>query len=197
MTPDMPDGLWGSVSDLAARLGLAKQSVSERVARFEANGLLTTRPGKGRAKLVNFAEFDRAAGIATDITRQLNGGGSPQPSLPAPDAEPKDPTASETLTRENARRAAYTADLAYLELKEKLGKLVRREDVMQATVALADVMVRAIEDLPSHHAEIAEAVGQDGAAGARSALKRLAFDLREKLAAELSAVAAPNGPETS
>jgi DNA-binding MarR family transcriptional regulator len=193
----MQDGLWLSVSELAARRGLHKTSVSERVANFEAKGLLTTRHGKGRSKLVNVAEFDRAAGIATDITRQLNGGGSLQPPAPAPDAEPKDPTASETLTRENARRAAYTADLAHLELQERLGKVVRREDVMDATCAVGDVMVRLIDELPSHHAEIAEAVGQDGAAGARALLKRIAFDLREKVAAELSALAAPKGSEAA
>jgi len=187
----MEEGLWLSVSDLAAQRGMAKQTLSERAARFEAKGLLRTRPGKGRAKLINVAEFDRACGASTDVVRALNGGASLDAPKPPAETEKADPSASEVLTRENARRAAYTADLAKLELDERLGKLVALDDIVSATVRLGDKIVRQIDQLPTRAEEFAVAVAKDGSAGARAMLKKFAFDLREGIARELAALATP------
>lgn len=53
-----------SISDLARRRGVAKQSLSEQVARLEARGLLRTWPGgRGRPKLVDPEELDRATAL--------------------------------------------------------------------------------------------------------------------------------------
>lgn len=55
-------GLWLSISALVHRNGVKQQSISERVAQLEADGLLSTRPGPAWSKLVHVAEYDRAVG---------------------------------------------------------------------------------------------------------------------------------------
>jgi DNA-binding transcriptional ArsR family regulator len=64
-------GLWVTVSDLARRLRVSKQAVSKRIERLESSGVLQTRSGPRGAKLVNLAQFDKAAGQLTDAARQL------------------------------------------------------------------------------------------------------------------------------
>jgi hypothetical protein len=52
--------LWVSISELARRKGLAPQSVHERIKRL--GGKIEIRPGKGRERLVNIAQFDQLTG---------------------------------------------------------------------------------------------------------------------------------------
>ena len=65
----MADGGCIQVSDHAAHNGLSKQAISKRIARLEAIGAIETRRGERGTKL---AEFDRAAGEATDAIRELS-----------------------------------------------------------------------------------------------------------------------------
>ncbi len=170
-----PAGLWMSVSELAKAKGVSRQSMHERVARLEQQGAITLRPGQGRAKLVNVAEFDRAAGETLDAVRALNGAA-------AAAAGPADPV----LAKEQARRAAYDADLKQLDLEERLGKLIPVADVEDAMTTCAETMVRGIEQLPGRADELAAAVARDGAVGARTLLKIIARELRESLARALT-----------
>lgn len=66
-TPD----LWVTVSNLARRLRVSKQSTSKRIERLESSGVLQTRSGPRGTKLVDLAQFDKAAGELTDAVRQL------------------------------------------------------------------------------------------------------------------------------
>lgn len=195
LTPDTP-GLWMSVSDLAKRAGVKKQSIAERIARFEANGLVHTRPGPGRTKLVNVAEFDRAAGDTIDLTRAANGGGrTDAESAPELPATSETPSASRSYSLEQARRTSYEAELKRLDLEERLGKLLPIEDVTNAMTRCAEAMVRAIDQLPSKADDLASAVAANGSQGAARALKTIAHDLRETLARELASLestATPN-----
>lgn len=50
---------WATISELARQRGVSRSAISFRVGRYEALGLLKTRPGKAGSKLVNVAEFDR------------------------------------------------------------------------------------------------------------------------------------------
>src|ERR1700722_2422398 len=52
--------LWVSISELARRKGISPQSVSERIARLGAK--IELRPGRGRERLVNIAQFDQVTG---------------------------------------------------------------------------------------------------------------------------------------
>ena len=170
-----PAGLWMSVSELAKAKGVSRQSMHERVARLEQQGTITLKAGQGRARLVNVAEFDRAAGESFDAVRSLNGtGAAPMPGR----TDGGDPV----LAREQARRAAYDADMKQMDLEERLGNILLLVDVQGAMALCAEKMVRVIEQLPSRSDDLAGAVGRDGAPGARAELKKIARELREALA---------------
>ena len=175
-----PAGLWMSVSELAKAKGVSRQSMHERVARLEQQGAVTLKAGQGRARLINVAEFDRAAGESFDAVRSLNGTGVATTLASRVDG------ADPVLAREQARRAAYDADLKQLDLEERLGKLIPVEEVEQAMTTCAETMVRGIEQLPGRADDLAAAVARDGAAGARAALKVIARELRESLARALT-----------
>ena len=189
MTPDTPNGHWLTVSELAASRGLAKASVSERLKRLQAQGVdISTMPGKGNRLLVNVAEYDRAVGTSGDPARAL------ATKAPLPDAG----GAEHVYTREQAREKAYKADLAKLDLDERLGKLVAVEALAAAAGGVAEAMVRAIDQMPGRAEDLAAAVAKDGMTGARAALKTFARELRETLARELARLAdiGRDGPAT-
>jgi hypothetical protein len=170
-----PPGLWLTVSDLARLLGVSKQAVSKRVNRLEALGAIKTWPGERGMKLVNVAEFDKASGRTGDAVRQRNGRAALRP------VNPNDLVLSE----QQARRAAYDADLKKLELDERLGKVLAIDDVETAVTLIAEALVRKIDQLPSFADEVASAVARDGAQGARGILRKVALTLRTLLADEM------------
>lgn len=186
LTPDTQgagrDGLWVSVSDLAARKGVTKQTIAEKVARLEAQGLLSTRPGKGRAKLVNLAEFDRAIGETGDAIREM-AAASARTSTPV--VQPAPDGADPILAKEQARRVAYQADLAKLDLDERLGKLLPVEHVTAAMVRCAEALTRALEQMPTRADDLAAAVAKEGVTGARAFLRTMGRDMRALLAREM------------
>ena len=128
------EGLWLTVADLARERGITRQSAGERVARLVRLGRLATRPGKGRSVLVNLAEFDRAAGDTVDAVRSLNGRGDARAASPAVNGG--DPV----LAREQARRAAYQADNAALDLAERRKELTLVSEVVEAGAAAVTTM---------------------------------------------------------
>jgi len=173
-----------SISDIAALKNLTRQSISERVSRLEAQGLLSTRPGKGKQKLVNLAEYDRAIGATGDAIRAMNAGVVAAPPFPR-GHENGDPV----LAREQARRVSYQAELSRLDLDERLKKLLPVEGVVSAISTCAEGIIRAIEQLPTRADELAAAVGKDGAQGARVALKAIARDVRVAIDREMRKLA--------
>lgn len=181
-------GLWLTITDLAALKGLGKPAISERVARFEAAGHLTTRPGKGRTKLVNVAEFDRAAGEIGDLAREQGAATRRGAALAAPPVAPQrslDPDAP-VYTVEQARSMAYKAELLRLELQEKEGKIVSVEIVRAAAAHAGEEIVRIIERLPQAADDLAVALTKEGAHGVRLALKRVGLAMRTDIATALA-----------
>jgi DNA-binding transcriptional ArsR family regulator len=55
-----------SVSDLARRRGVDKAAISRRMARYEEQGLLHPQRQAAGTKMIQAAEFGRAAALATD-----------------------------------------------------------------------------------------------------------------------------------
>lgn len=190
-------GFWLSISDLAKHKGLSKQALAERVARFEAAGKISTRPGPGRAKLVNVAEFDRAAGEIGDLGREQGAAtrrGAPLPAPAAPAAttippRPFDPEAP-VYTVEQARNMAYKAELARLELEERQGKIVSVDIVRAGALRAGEEIVRVLDRLPQVADELAVALTKEGAHGVRLALKRVALAMRTDIDAALAAATA-------
>jgi DNA-binding Lrp family transcriptional regulator len=179
--------LWLSVSALAAQLGISRQALSKRVDRLKAQGLIRPRPGPRNAVEINVAEFDRVIGETTDLARSTTH--TAAPAVAATEKEPR----GFVYTVEQARRVAYQADIAKLDLDERLGKLLPVSEVESAMVRVAEAMVRQIDQLPSRADDIATAVGVNGVNGARAALKAFARDLRETLARELKLLDASDG----
>ncbi|MGX9981967.1 hypothetical protein [Methylobacterium fujisawaense] len=175
---DAAAGLWLSISDLAARKGVSKQTVAERVSRFEAQGLLTTRPGKGKAKLVNLAEFDRVAGETTDLGREQGAATRrAAASLPSPSGG-SDPV----YTQEQARKMAYSADREKIALGEDLERLVPVDRLESEFARVLAPIARALTRLSARADDVTAAVGENGKAGARAFLEGLGADISNMIA---------------
>jgi DNA-binding MarR family transcriptional regulator len=205
---DMPDthgaspgGLWLSITDLAERLGVKKQSLSERVIRFEAEGKLTTRPGPHRSKLVNLAEFDRVAS-AHSTPQQLAAETVRHRRADAPvdagddllrfDAGRPDDAVTRstdpTLSAAHAQKANIETELKKLDLAERRRGLVAiggPRGVEAAQVRAGAAIVRAMERIPARSAEVTAAALKDGEHGVRRLLRQFVLDAREVAAAEL------------
>jgi hypothetical protein len=138
----MMDG-WATITQLAALRGRNKAAVSRRVARMERDGLLRSRKGPGGTKLVNVAEFARLADDEVDAINEANGLLSS-----GPEGDP-------VLHKEQARRTKFQADLAKIQLNERLGLLVAIEDVQSAARAAAERLRRGVEQMGSRAEDIA------------------------------------------
>lgn len=191
--PNMTDAGWVSISELARLKGLGKAAISERVAGYIAKGLLSTRPGKGKVKLVNLAAFDRVAGETTDLAKVTGAETRRQHAAPIP-PPPSDPLAP-IYTAEQARHMAYKAESAKLDLEERQGKILLVADVTAAITLAGEALARAIDQMPSLADDLAAAVAQTGAAGARTLLKAKARETRELMARELANVLKLTAPE--
>lgn len=184
------EGLWLSISDLAARKGVAKQTIAERVTRFEAQGLLTSRPGRGRAKLVNLAEYDRVAGETTDLGRE-QGAATRRGATAAPSAWPPTSTGTDPVyTQEQARKMAYSADREKIALGEDLERLVPVDLLRDEVLSVFAPIVARLDRLDGRADEVAAAVARDGGAGARAWLKAFKVELRNHIADGFAAVLA-------
>src|SRR3954469_7587607 len=92
------DMVWMSVTELAKQRGIRKNSLSECVSRLEAQGLISTKRGHGKIKLINVAEFERAVSQGADLGREQGNRTRRQDA-----GEP----ASASYTREQTRKMAY------------------------------------------------------------------------------------------
>lgn len=190
MTDEPSGGLWLSISALAAAKNISQQAVSRRVARLKAQGLLSPRPGPRGTIEICVAEFDRVTGQSTDLARATTHLSPPDGDTPNDGVVP-----AHVYTAEQARRTAYQADLAKLDLDERLGKLLPVDAVEAAMARCAAAMVRQIDQLPSRADDIATAVGVEGTLGARQALKAAARELRETIAREMRILLAQDDEE--
>jgi hypothetical protein len=154
-------GLWLSVSDLAKARGVSKNAISKILKRWGLAGTPASVRREGRQLLVNVAEFDRIKGEATDLSQQRTSASD-------------DPT----YVREQTRMMGYKADLARLELEEKLGRLVDREDMERACERCGAEIRASIECLSRRTDDIAAAMTAAGAAVPADAVKALRLALK-------------------
>lgn len=186
MSDLLDDGLWETVADLARRKGIARQSLHERIDRLESDGLITVRR-EGRTKLVNVAEYDRAVGQAGDAfkeaaaeTRAENESGDTPPAL----------------RDHQARAAQYAADLKFLDLEERLGRLVPIEEVKAAGVEIGEAVVNILGGLSAHAEGVAAVAAKDGVQGVRGALKDVEHKLRAEVAKAIGKLVGDAVPAT-
>ena len=185
---EQTDGLWLTLTELAKREGIAKSVASERVTAFEAAGHIKTKPGPRRAKLIELGQYLEAKRLTGDAAKEA---GAVTKSLdlvspPAPDtlAEPA-PSASPAYRDVQAREKQIASYLKELELRERLGELIRASEVIDAVQKCGETIVRVIDRLPSNADAMAASVAKDGTLGARARLKDCARDLRKALVVAL------------
>lgn len=187
------DGLWVSVRELSRLKGVDVAVISRKVAGFVEKGLLSTRPGPRGAKMVNRAEYDRLVGQTGDPVKERAAETArlfrePDEAATVPSGA-ADPAA---VQANNAKRtsALYEAELKKLELGEKLGDLIGRNDLMQARDRCGAAIATVIERIPLRASEMSAAVAKGGEAGARDLLRKVAFDVSQAIATALRSLAA-------
>jgi hypothetical protein len=159
---------------LARARGVDKAAISRRVARLEAAGALTTRPGARGSKLVKQDEFNLAVEMTTDAVREANGRASKQSNsepakgngrrnaapIPVAAAAMADAPDDPILAREQARKTQIAAHLAQLDLNQRLGQLLPLDRAQEAARAAAERLRRAVEQMPSRAEEVASGLAQ-------------------------------------
>lgn len=192
-----PAGFWLSVTELAKNQNVSKQAIARKLAALEADGLVKTKPGKGKTKLVNVAQYLTAIGQAGNVAQELAAAdrAADAAALDAPEAN-SPPAYRDAQTRDKE----LSADLKELELKQKLGEVVPVENLSALATEVAEQIVRVIDRLPAKAQDMASAVARDGEVGARGQYKRDVRELREAIAEALgkladSKVALPPEPD--
>ncbi len=106
---------------------------------------------------MNVVAYDRWRRETRDAVHTMNARSPESPGsmeiIAWPDRAPNE----KSLAREQARRVSYQAELARLDLEERLGKLVPVDDIFAAIREIAEVFVRGFEQLPGQADELAAA----------------------------------------
>ncbi|ABQ38505.1 hypothetical protein [Bradyrhizobium sp. BTAi1] len=184
---DLHAGLWLSVSEIARQHGKSRQAIAKRVDSLVEAGKLEARPGPNGTKLVNLAAFDLAVGETGDAIKE----GAAETRA---EAETGNTPTSPALRDHQARNAQYTADLRYLELEERLGRLVPAAEVKEAGQKAGEKIVSIVDGLPTFAEAIAAAAVKDGVQGVRGRLKEIARDLRAAIADAMEMLASEAEP---
>ncbi|WP_054308930.1 hypothetical protein [Mesorhizobium sp. 1M-11] len=170
--PPAGGGVWISISDLAKRKGIHRQSAKERVDRLVERGVLETR-FQGRSRMVDLAAFDRAVGQVGDSAKEQAEETKRQINI-----EETPPRLRDAQTE----RAQYEARLKALDLAERQGELVPIKDLDRALVRAATAITRVLDQSLSWSSDLAEAAANGG----QPAVSRV---LRQKGQAQRQAVA--------
>lgn len=182
-------GLWLTITELAARKGVSKPAISMRVKALETAGKLQSRPGSGRAKLVNLAEYDRAVGETGDAAHEQ----AVWTKKATEGTGPEGLASREAATRDKQ----YSADLKFLELQERLGAMVPVSALEARAVTAGAEIVRLIDRLPSRADAFAAAVTKGGVQAVRTMLLQLNDELGAAITAEMTALANAFPPSRS
>jgi hypothetical protein len=186
--PELDDGLWLSVTDLAQRKGVRKSTISEKVARLVDAGLLTTKPGKGNLKLINVAQYDVAIGEVGDGARES--GAATKAANAASDAgATMQPPIDPRLRDEQTRDKAYSADMKYLLLEKMRGNLLVVEEFDAVAEDAAGRIADVIDGLMAQDSDLTAIAIREGENGMRAALKRIVREQRQQVVSALKDMA--------
>lgn len=176
---ELDDGLWLSVTELAAKKGVRKSTISEKVSRLVADGRLTTKPGKGKAKLINLAAYDVAIGEVGDGAKEQGA------ATKAANADISRPADSGRFRDEQTREKAYTADLKYIELERVRGNLLAVAEFDAVAEDAASRIADICDGLQAQDSELTAIAVKDGENGMRAALKRITRAQRTAIVAAM------------
>jgi DNA-binding Lrp family transcriptional regulator len=165
--------LWLSISELAEVKGKTRQTIHERVEKLESEGLLTTKPGPNRTRLVNLVEFDRAVGETTDFSHQQAAATRARQAT----ADEQEAPAGTGFTEAQRMKMRYEAALKQIEFGERTKQLVAVADIKAVVEKIAGACRGAVDVLLLRTDEITAAAAKDGAAGVRAVLKDASYKL--------------------
>lgn len=183
-------GLWLSISEIARERGKSRQAIAKRVDSLVEAGKLETRAGPSGTKLVSLAQFDRAVGETGDAFKEAAAETRAEAESDAT------AVASPALRDHQSRAAQYTADLKFLDLEERLGRLVPIDEAKQGGVKIGEAVVRILGRLPTYAEGMAAAAAKDGVQGARGMFKEIERDLRTAIAEAIGEIARAAVPST-
>ena len=185
--------LWVSFSELARRKGITPQSVSERIARL--GNKIELRPGRGRERLVNIAQFDQVTGensflpqtAAAATVRMLaeNPLALAQPA--ASSAAPGGRSISDVQREKLLYDTGLTA-LKYAEARSEVLPIGGEHGIEQATREIGDAFRQAVGRLHMRAAEAVAVGAKDGVVGMRALLKSAERDILRSLSTALAAI---------
>lgn len=176
----LDEGLWLSVTELARRKNVQKSTISEKVSRLVEAGRLTVRPGKGKTKLINLAQYDVAVGEVGDGARELGAATKAANAAPSPTAAPR-PAPDGRLRDEQTREKAYAADLKFIELERLRGNLLPVADFDAVAEDAASRIADIVDGLQARDSELTAIAVKEGENGMRAALKRIVRAQREAI----------------
>jgi hypothetical protein len=181
--------LWISISELARRKGISQQAVSERIGRLGSK--IELRPGRGRERLVNIAQFDQLTGdnsflpqtAAAATVRMLT-------ETPLALAQPAAP-GGRSISDVQREKLLYDTGLTALKYAEARGEVLPiggDHGIEQATREIGDAFRQAVGRLHMRAAEAVAVGAKDGVIGMRALLKSAERDILRSLATALAAI---------
>jgi DNA-binding IscR family transcriptional regulator len=198
MTGDAHDlveaGLWLSVSEIARQKDKSRQAIAKRVDSLVEAGLIETRAGPGGTKLVNLAQYDRAVGEVGDAFKEA-AAETRAAEAGAGGAAGVDPTTARKRDHQ-ARSEQYTADLKFLDLEERLKRLVPIEEAKDGGVKIGEAVVSIMSRLPTYAEAMTAVAVKDGVQGARGLFKDIERELRAEIAKALAKIAGDASPSS-
>lgn len=183
--------MW-SIGKIAERDGVSKAAVSKAAKKLleERTDTPVERGSQGQVMKISLAHYDEYRqrfvnpAKATAPIRTVSGSGSAGTQI-----NPSD-------SFDEARRQAEWLKVGRERIRhqEDLGQLVRK-DILEAALRASGMEIqRIIGRLPNAADEVALAVSKEGVHGARTALRKVAFDLGNQISDALATIA-DNAPE--
>ncbi|NDV87984.1 hypothetical protein GTW51_14865 [Aurantimonas aggregata] len=179
--------------EYAAHRNVSKQAIGKMI----KSGKIPTTVRGGR-KMIDAAEADFALG--ENRMRVNSDDEDPRDAFGAGYAPGMGPgsgggnaaasSASSGLTKARTASEVYRAKIAELEFNERVGQLIRVDDARRAMERCAEMLVRGLDQLPTHADDLATAFSRNGVAGLREALKGVSRDLRQTLSDNMRLTAA-------
>ena len=183
--------LWLSISELARRKGVSQQAISDRINRL--GDKITLRPGRGRQRLVNVAQFDQLTGdnsflpqTAAAATVRMLADEPLAPALPAAAGG-----GGKTISEVQREKLLYDTGLVALKYAEARGEVLPiggDHGIEQATREIGDAFRQAVGRLHMLAAEAVAVAAKDGVVGMRALLKSAERDILRSLATALAAI---------
>ncbi len=178
--------MW-SIGQIAERDGVSKAAVSKAAKKLleERNDTPVERGSQGQVMKISVAHYDEyrqrfvnPAKATAPIRSLSNAGGTGIPI-----------NASESF--DEARRQAEWLKVGRERIRhqEELGQLVRKDILEAAVKSIGLEIQRLIGRLQNSADDVALAVSREGVHGARTALRKVAFDLGNQIADKLASIA--------